>query len=225
MAKLDKIPPKQLGSLQSLATMKEEDFQSLALAIKDTPAALDPTLFFKHVAERVKTIPSQTVEGITEVACAFYHFKQIGSGTISQIMTEIENSAKAEGAGAYQLLLSNLNPLSARLVSLIGLELSLGVTAKALDVMMEHDHVFGHARILSDIRPVFTGGAESIAAAFIIHNLSIHYFHDGDHKEFFVVLDNDDLNTLKEAIARAEQKAEVLKAVFKKASIPYLDVE
>ncbi len=90
--------------------------------------------------------------------------------------------------------------------------------------MMEQPHVFGHARILSDIRSVFTASADSIAGGFIVHNLTIHYFHNGDHKEFFVALDNDDLNVLKEAIQRAEQKTGHLKAMLKKASIPYLDV-
>ena len=92
--------------------------------------------------------------------------------------------------------------------------------------MTENDRIFCGARILSDIRPVFTDSLESASAAVIIHNLQIG-FHDsgtGVHKEFYVALDNQDIQKLKEIILRAEKKTQALKAILNKSSVPYLEV-
>jgi hypothetical protein len=224
MAKLDKIPAQQLEALELLTKLNEEDFRQLVQAVKETPATLNPALFFKSVASRLSSISSATGEAIMETLCGLSFLKQIRSATIPDIMTGVEESTRSGPQEKGQLLITDLKTLQTRLTQLLDLESSLGITARAIDVLMEHDHVFGFARIVSDIRPVFTVAVDSVAG-FITHNLCIHYNQDGQHKKFYVALDNNDLKTLKEAITRAEQKTDILKVILKKASVPYLDIE
>ena len=114
--------------------------------------------------------------------------------------------------------------LQNRLTTLLGFDDSLGVTAKAVDVMTEKSRVFCGARILSDIRPVFATGSDSATSAVIIHNLQIGYHSSGDHQEFYVALDTEDIKTLKGLIVRAEKKTLALKGMLSKAGMNYLEV-
>jgi len=225
MAKLDKIPKKQLVALESLVLLSEENFQKLSSAAKETPPALSPSVFSKKIAVTVPTIPAETVEGIIEILCGLSYLLDYRRVSIPEIMAGIVDSAKEEQPEGFTQLHSNLQTLEIRIKHLITLEQTLGITGKALGVMLEHDHIFGYARILSDVRPVFTSSVDSAAGSFIIHNLCIHYRQDGQHKEFFAAMDNADLKTLKEAIDRAEKKTSILKDTLKSVGIPYLDAE
>ena len=75
---------------------------------------------------------------------------------------------------------------------------------------------------MSDIRPVFAGSPGDTAGALIIHNLNISYHNGSRHKEFYVALDSDELDELKQVIERAQKKAVSLKLLLKKSSTPYL---
>ena len=104
---------------------------------------------------------------------------------------------------------------------------TVAITAKAVDVITEHKHTYCTARILSDIRPIFSRKAESAEAAVIVHNLQIGY-HDGgsgEHKEFYVTLDTDDIIALKDGLKRADKKTLVLESILKHSSVQYLKVE
>jgi hypothetical protein len=114
------------------------------------------------------------------------------------------------------------NKLKERLTLLLELDGSLGVTTKALDVMMEHERTYCKARILSDIRPVFVG--DTASSAVIIHNLQLGFHYGGKHQEIYIALDTDDLQQLKSVIVRAEKKTSVLQQMLEKSGTEYLPV-
>jgi hypothetical protein len=92
-----------------------------------------------------------------------------------------------------------------------------GIIAKADDLRTENERNFCHARILTDLRPVFGADvANGPVAMLITHNLKIA-FHEsgrkGDH-DFYIALDAADLSALKEVINRAEAKASSLRTVI-----------
>jgi len=116
--------------------------------------------------------------------------------------------------------------LTGRLAQLLEIEKSLGTTSKANDVLTEHEHTFCDARILTDMRPIFPSDlAVSPTEAVVVHTLKIAYHQDREHKEFYVALDFDDIQTLKTAIERAELKDQSAKSLLDKAGVQCLDVE
>jgi hypothetical protein len=96
---------------------------------------------------------------------------------------------------------------------------------KAMGVAADQDHIFLHARILTDIRPVFNNKGDSVDAAVIVHNLRIHYGQDSDHRDFYVALDTNDIQSLREALDRADTKAKCLQGLLKTSGVSYLDAE
>lgn len=59
----------------------------------------------------------------------------------------------------------------------------------------------------------------------IIHNLHIHYKSDdeGDHKDIYLALDSDDIQSLKILLERAENKEKFLKEGLTKAGLTDLN--
>jgi hypothetical protein len=93
-------------------------------------------------------------------------------------------------------------------------------TYKAFDLLTEHDHVFLDGRIVTDIRPVFRDAAtQPPLGAVIVHTLKITYGKGHDHFDYFVALDDADLNTLQKAIGRAVEKASTLRQLLQRSSV------
>jgi hypothetical protein len=92
-----------------------------------------------------------------------------------------------------------------------------GIVSKAWDLRTDDERVFCHARIITDLRPVFGQNVESGPKAMVVVHLLKLAFHRGSerHQEFYVSLDGDDLTTLRNLIDRAEEKAKTLKSCIK----------
>lgn len=86
---------------------------------------------------------------------------------------------------------------------------SISISAKASDVAYSNERLFTGARILTDVRPVFSNDL-SPTAAVLIHSLKIDYVQDGETHERFFSLDSSDLTTLRDALDRALRKGRSL---------------
>jgi len=89
-----------------------------------------------------------------------------------------------------------------------------GIASKIVDLRTDDERVFCHARILTDLRPVFGPRIDEGPQGMIVVHLLKLGFHSGSekHQEFYVSLDSDDLQTLRALLDRAEAKARTLKA-------------
>jgi hypothetical protein len=96
-------------------------------------------------------------------------------------------------------------------------------TAKAIRLKSDFPNTLCHAKILTDMRPVFgTGPEQGPFGAIITHTLKLDYHlgSGGRHQQFYVGLDADDLENLLRAVQRARQKASSLKNLLQKAGTP-----
>lgn len=97
--------------------------------------------------------------------------------------------------------------LSARLASLLTAE-SLVLIAKAIDLRQDQQRVFHTARILTDLRPIFSDDVNSPPVGTVaFHELKLEYYEDGDIRSIFVGLSEEDLNALSRAVERAQSKS------------------
>jgi len=100
----------------------------------------------------------------------------------------------------------------------------LARSAKALAVLIDNQHEYHDAKILTDIRYAFRPDPEAEPyGAVIVHTLKLTYHEESEHKSFFVALDSVDLKQLRAAIGRAEKKEKQLKTQLETAQIHYFD--
>lgn len=85
------------------------------------------------------------------------------------------------------------------------------LSAKALDLSYEHSHLLQHARIITDVRPIYDDPALRIEGCVISHKLLLRYDDlEGQHLLSLAVDDND-LDLLMGQCTRALQKAQTAK--------------
>lgn len=180
--------------------------------------------FDENTASRVQTIPYDIAKAIINTLFTLYLGQNAADVSFATYVEDIANALSTARPDAAEWNDVTLSHFKQRLTSLLNLD-SLKLIAKAHDVMLEQRHAFHEARILTDIRPVFSENVEaSPQAAVIVHTLKIEYMKDGDYKEFFVALDAKDIPKLIDVLKRAERKGESLKAVLASANVTYIDV-
>lgn len=216
------IPEKELPNLAKIAEMPEGTFASLIAVLGEIKPTLSPKDFSESVSKRVPALDSGSISPILNTLFSLYWMKERRNLSPQEIAEKISGAASTSKSKKFQFPTDKSGILCDRLKLLLGFDKSLGVTAKAFDVMTEHDHVFCRARILSDIRPVFTSAAEATPAAVIIHNLQIGFHRHGKHDEFYVALDENDVEELKQVLIRAEKKTAAMRSILSKANLDYL---
>lgn len=99
-------------------------------------------------------------------------------------------------------------------------------TAAAADLLVQHEHPYRGARIISEIRPVFSQNVEEDPrAAVLIHTLQIgHWNADGSPDGLDIALDHADLHELHKVVERAMTKAETLRRFLETSGLESFDL-
>ena len=82
--------------------------------------------------------------------------------------------------------------------------------------------MFGFAEIHTDLRPVFGEHTDGLTAegGVLAHVLRLHHISsEGSHEDFYVALDDEDLEILRDVIDRAEKKSETLRRQLHEAGM------
>lgn len=218
------VPKQEIPVLQKLTEISEQQLSDLLAALDSSEPRLTRSAFVKAVAPKVPSIAPEDVNSLVGTVCSLHWTRYSEEISVEGIVDAIVSSlSKADAEAPFEP--AKLQLLKSRLTVLLNLEDSIGVTAKALDVMTEHANIFCKSRILSDIRPIFSKDGDGATAAVIIHTLNIGYHENRQHKEFYVALDESDLKALREVLDRAEKKALVLRALIGKSGTRCLNAE
>ena len=95
--------------------------------------------------------------------------------------------------------------------------------AKASVIRTDYERVFQSSRILTDVRPIFHDTDSLPAIIAISHNLKLTYIRSSNKEDFFVALDDADLEMLVETLSRAQAKSKILKEWYNSSSLKVLD--
>jgi hypothetical protein len=95
--------------------------------------------------------------------------------------------------------------------------------ARGRDLAGEREHVLDDARILTDIRPLFTRGADDhLDGAIITHALRLRYTGSAE-PALHIALDKAHLLDLAEEVQRALRKAAHLEEILSELRLPYVE--
>jgi hypothetical protein len=219
------IPKSARQPIQHLIRLSAADFKSLLDALERATPVLDEDNFWRHVVPHLPTIDPSVVKSIvSEIVEMATSVSTMNTG-IEEFASSVADGALAANSKDFPVTESDAKVLKERLVNALQGRKGLSITTKAMGVAVDQDRVFLHARILTDVRPVFDESGESVHGAVIVHNLRIHYGQDSDHKDFYVALDTSDIQDLREALDRADAKANTLKNLLKRSEVSYLDAD
>ena len=223
--RITQIPDRYRPGIDILVSLTDEQFSESRRALDQAPPALRTTGLISSIGPLVPSIDENDLEEIIEALVSLYMVRESFRLTDEDLVTSITDIISTRDYEP-QHAPEAVQRFRTRCIELLGYNGNLGVAAKAIEVLIDHEHAFCRARILTDMRPVFHDRVEDGPAAFVIvHNLKIQYHEGVQHKEFFVALDTSDIRSLRTLLDRADKKASSLKATLTDKNVPYLDAD
>jgi hypothetical protein len=217
------IPKQHLPAIGKILKLSDMAVEELIAALSSATITAEAPAMSEKIAELVPSIPSEDLAGIVDTLYSLYHvreFSEVRSARFVRDLVEtlLQNpdfdlkkpeDASITGKRFKQLLnVRTLNTLS-----------------KAIRLQRDGERIYCDAKIISDIRPVFGDDVEERpTSAVISHVLKLGYHETGEHKQFFIVLDEQDLDDLQEVIERAKAKSDTLTELLSSAGLPRLGI-
>jgi hypothetical protein len=218
-----KIPKSAYAAIQALLHLSDDAFEKFLNALRGAKPALQTENFWAHVVPLVEGISPDVVRSVLD---EIFHMAEARTDeSLREFADAIAEAASEAKSEKFPFEEQDRSVLRERLVRILQAGGGFEITRKAAGVLLDQDHIFFSARILTDLRPVFNEAGDSVDAAVIVHNLRIHYGENAEHKDFYVALDTSDIQSLREVLDRADQKAKCLQELIKGSGVSELEEE
>jgi hypothetical protein len=209
-----------------LLTLSAPQREGLLQSLGGTPAAFSLTRLAESIAEPAKLDLDEAHELVGMLSGMFGAMVR-GGETPENFASLAIDAARDQLEGIVDLNSINWDEGRQLVAELMKFDHALGVSAKIIGVVSDHDHVYCRARILTDIRPVFASSVtEPPAAMVVVHTLRLSYHsfsNAGEIQGFYLALDSSDLEELQQQIERAIEKEKTLKSVLSSKQLPVLN--
>ena len=201
-----------MSGVRTLLGLSKSDVDTIVTALSRIPASASTKRLSASVGSSLGEFTSEQLYEAMRALRSLY-------GAYSGSDTPLREFVKELLPSIQDLLAVRLSPTKRKEISL-RLERLLGVEEVALYAGMRNlatagEGSFCKARINTDLRPVFINGESKPKGFMLIHRLQLGFHQgEGEHKDFYVTLDDEDLGSLREAIDQAEKKARGLQATI-----------
>lgn len=220
------IPKRHQRSLATLFGFSPAKMKALVAGVRNAPPAISLYDLALELSPQTFGLGRDELYFLLEMLASLYRVRTEWEFSVKEFVAELCHAAeeieplpKPHGGSWPQL--------KKGLADIFRSDASLGLTAKASELVLEYERRFcpHNCRILSDVRPVFMEAAAAGPAAVIVqHILKIAYHEgeEGDLKDFYVSLDGDDIRRLQALLKRATEKEKSIRKMMKGAKVPVL---
>lgn len=209
-------------ALNSLAALSDDAVRELSKLLDDVPFRAFPASDAIQHAAAVTLIDRDVAANITQLLLSLWFSQANSKRNAKEIVREV-TAQFARDTDPKDLPDGALDTIARHLLTLLEKpNLLNGQNASSL--ILDYERIWSSGRILTDMRPVFDAiDADKICGAVVTHTLRIsHYKSDGTSDEFFVALDDRDLEQLCEMLDRAKLKAKALKNLLDTSNVGYV---
>ncbi len=210
------VPPQFRPSLDVLGTLGEVKWRKFTGVLSKAKAAYSPSGMVAPIADALGSTKEDAGKLLTLVLNTYGDAEQLGmahEAAAREVAGLAPSHAKWNAKERKRLV--------DRLQDLYDDKYSLGVTAKALSVLLDVDRSYCSSRVLTDARPIFRGVEDPRPSAMaVIHTLRITAHVDDKMTDFYVTLTPRQLDALTADVRRARTKERnLMKAI---TELPWL---
>lgn len=217
MAQIE-IPESMKPGLQRLRALSEDFAQELLDTLREEKPSLGSREFSSRVGSKVQRIEPKEASQVVAALISLQSVIDYFDWSKDKFVDDLIKSSGLEIPEGEQ------SAFRERLLQFLAVN-SIVVTAKAFNILSSHEHTLNNVRILTDIRPIFQeDDSDAPSAAVIVHMLRISYKESQEDKEFFVAMDNSDIDKLEVTLKRAKAKAQSIQGILESTNVPYLGV-
>jgi hypothetical protein len=218
------VPETQKRALAKLIGYSKKDRDSVLSALREMKPHRLRRYLASDLASKVRITEDEANEMIALLASLYVSFDRSGESK-TQFLDEVSEAMRAAARPELVPPSGDWAEFKAFLAEILSLDASLGVTAKAQELILETEHLYCGARVLTDLRPVYGLRVdEGPNAALVLHQLKLS-FHEGgpETKDFYITLEKPDIEELRKVLDRASRKEESLRVSAKKGGMNVLD--
>ena len=216
-----RVPKRYYDGLAAILRLDDIQTQVLSTAIEEVSPATTSSDF--AAKGNVGTIASTDAVKIYEALQSLYVVKGAENASPEVFVARLLDAMAAADDDRLHVPAEKSEDIRRRLLRLIAAP-SLSVAAKSQNLSHDFERTFCAAKVLTDLRPVFTESAADAPVGFmVINTLRLDIHERGDHSSIFVGLSEDDLTALRDAVVRALEKSETLRSRIGASGIGHID--
>ena|SRR6202043_1823821 len=217
MATTIRLPRQQVEDLKAIAALKIDALKAIVTHLRSLrPSPLQP----KQLRDEISSLlPGQdsVADAIIRQMLRFHSLIGQRRLEIDELFSGLEAGIRAAKPTWQEVEIAAWKEREQTVRDLFAID-AVRIVAKALDLSYEYANLLRTARIITDLRPVFTLDAKATDGAVISHKLFIRYDNVEGLKTFTMTLDEEDVKTLKRECERALQKTETISLQLGKGS-------
>ncbi|MFM2305977.1 MAG: hypothetical protein RLZZ367_646 [Bacteroidota bacterium] len=220
-----RIPPQFIEGFRQLSMLSSEQSGQVGTVISTLHVGASEQFLAGEISKKVQ-IPIGVSSSIARSLFSIASLKSTNPGISETINHDISTALKTSIPSNSKIVISEemQEQLEANLDVILKNDASLLLTLKATALLYEYDKVFVEARIISDIRLVYNNEITNNAKnALVVHQLRIMYNESGEQRNVIIALDGGDLESLKSAIVRAEEKEKQIRSGLYTNSLEIID--
>jgi hypothetical protein len=197
MAAQINVPPSQQPAIKELAKLSSEAYSTLNQYLAQGAPLVEPNILLEQTSKT--TAPHTKLGGqIAAAIIGLRGFVDSADMSVADVVAGVATDAHAKNYVDDQLA----EVLKQRLAELLETH-SVMVSAKAYALMFSSDAIFNDVRIVSDVRPIFTGDQMMFSGSLIVHLLAVQV---AEGKDLYVSMTTADLRKLQKTVERALEK-------------------
>ena len=211
-----RIPQEHQTGLVELALLSDQVASKLRTALSAAAQKTEGRTVSAEDLGPISGLSRADVERITDAIVGLNFARVYSDVDVGDFAKDVTQSMESAGPSDFPKAQGAIDQFRKRIQEFLTIE---GITRSAkTDVLRyEHERSVHSLRILTDIRPIFGNSAEEpVEAVVIMHTLKMAYHRGSRLEEAFFGMDENDLQQLKEAVARAELKAKNIRAALAK---------
>jgi hypothetical protein len=213
MAKL-RFSPETIKATQRVADLSQTQYDGLVSSLSQIAPAASSTGLVKQLTPLISGVPSEVLSETIEMIFALSCSRVSNDLTLAEFLKDVSESL----VDVHPDNESSSQQSIKRIVELLS-HCTVIVSAKAFVLQREHQRILVKSRVISDCRPVFGHDPDVVLGNVISHMLKISYIENMERREFFVALDDQDLNELQERLTRAQFKTKEISTLMGKSGI------
>lgn len=215
------IPAPYRAGFANIKRLAPDTFDQILLALESAPLSGGFKQLAASVLKQVSTVKREEIEDILRSVFSLSVFMTDEETPLPDNLSSLSRAMIASGNQDLSLSGEEQRTFESRLQRLLTTK-SVAISSKGQRLRLEYPVTFHNAVIMTDMRPIFDKPEERPVGCVVSHAMRIGYHENSEHKEFFVILDDDDLEVLGRVIERAKAKAGSIKSLLKLANLPDL---
>jgi hypothetical protein len=220
-----RIPSEHQAGLVKLYSLTDETASALRSALASAAVEKESAELSAEDIEPIEGLAPAILDQILEVITGLHHARAYADVPLEEFVNDVSGSIRSTTERDFPTTGPALDRFKDRLKAFLAID-AIARAAKSNIVRYEQERTVHGVRILTDARPIFGNNVEEPPEAIaIIHTLKIAYHRSGRLEEEFFAFDEHDLKELKNAVERAELKANSLRAVLTKSHLKVLTEE